>query len=145
MTTKFCVDVVTNWAIMSWLPISPIASFMSCSAFSFLLRHCFCQLLHITQSKSCTFNDIGVVQWTDTMLFTTEELRKLAKVGFESKTTELGSDTLAGWAIKLRVQLVHKPNFYSFPQFHVLFSIYISLGPSHFSVPIFTAIKICYK
>ena len=65
------------------------------------------------------------MQWTDTMLFTIEELRKMAEVGFESKTTELGSDTLTGRAIKLRVQLVHQPNFDSFTQFHVLFCIYI--------------------
>ena len=107
-TTEFCSDTLFNWAIRPWVQITLSANFMQTVKFQPLFSvnfgHCFCQLHHLPQSKSCSGNHISEVKWIKTYgihhwrLFR-RSYSKLAWLGFKPMTTKFCSDALTDWEV----------------------------------------------
>ena len=112
MTTEFCSDALTNWAIRPWVQHAFKANFVqllqSHYLFSviFYFTYCLCQSPHVFQwSKFSWGNHTSVAEWTDTYgihhwKILWSSYRKLAWVGFEPTTTEFRSDALTDWPIR---------------------------------------------
>ena len=146
-------DALTDWPIRPWVQLVPRNKFLHLFQFHRLFSVKFhFGFLNSTVAKFILIdvflgNHMSIAEWATTYRIhhwhiLRSSYRKVAWIGFETRTTEFRSAALTNWSIRPWVKLPLRANFVQLLQFHGLFSVIFHFGCLSSSVTTFILMEV---